>query len=57
MFVASPGLHAVEHPVYDVWLVDCKVEMGEPERQEEPEADGPLVDTPVLPPPDAVPED
>jgi hypothetical protein len=28
MFAASPGLHAVEHPVYDVWLVDCKVEMG-----------------------------
>jgi hypothetical protein len=24
MFAASPGLHAVEHPVYDVWLVDCK---------------------------------
>jgi len=24
MFAASPGLHAVEHPVYDVWLTDCK---------------------------------
>ncbi len=24
MFAASPGLHALEHPVYDVWLVDCK---------------------------------
>ncbi len=24
MFAASPGLHGVEHPVYDVWLVDCK---------------------------------
>jgi hypothetical protein len=24
MFAASPGLHAVEHPVYDVWLNDCK---------------------------------
>ena len=33
MFAASPGLHAVEHPVYDVWLVDCKTQMGpEPER-------------------------
>ena len=29
MFAASPGLHAVEHPVYDVWLVDCKTQMGE----------------------------
>ena len=24
MFADSPGLNAVEHPVYDVWLVDCK---------------------------------
>lgn len=24
MFAASPGLHAVEHAVYDVWLTDCK---------------------------------
>ena len=24
MFAASPGLHAVEHAVYDVWLADCK---------------------------------
>jgi hypothetical protein len=24
MFAASPGLHAVEHPIYDAWLVDCK---------------------------------
>ena len=24
MFTASPGLHAIEHPIYDVWLSDCK---------------------------------
>ena len=24
VFAASPGLHAVEHPIYDVWLTDCK---------------------------------
>jgi hypothetical protein len=24
MFAASPGLNAVEHPIYDVWLADCK---------------------------------
>jgi len=24
MFAGSPGLHGVEHPVYDVWLIDCK---------------------------------
>jgi hypothetical protein len=23
MFASSPGLHAVEHPIYDVWLTDC----------------------------------
>ncbi len=23
MFAASPGLHGVEHPVFDVWLKDC----------------------------------
>ncbi|MBS9477907.1 DUF2155 domain-containing protein [Ancylobacter sp. VKM B-3255] len=24
MFASSPGLHGVEHPIYDVWLSDCK---------------------------------
>jgi hypothetical protein len=24
MFASSPGLHAVEHPIYDVWLTDCR---------------------------------
>ena len=24
MFASSPGLNAVEHPIYDVWLADCK---------------------------------
>jgi hypothetical protein len=24
MFAESPGLHAVEHPVFDVWLTECK---------------------------------
>ena len=23
IFASSPGLHAVEHPIYDVWLTDC----------------------------------
>ncbi len=26
MFAASPGLNAIEHPVYDVWLNDCRQE-------------------------------
>jgi len=29
MFAASPGLHAVEHPIYDVWLTNCKGGAGE----------------------------
>ena len=46
MFAASPGLHGVEHPVYDVWLTDCK-------------GDGQLIQAPVeakkdeAPPPNA----
>jgi hypothetical protein len=24
MFASSPGLHPVEHPLYDVWLIACK---------------------------------
>lgn len=29
MFASSPGLNAVEHPVYDVWLIDCKMSVPE----------------------------
>jgi hypothetical protein len=25
MFANSPGLNAVEHSIYDVWLIDCKM--------------------------------
>jgi hypothetical protein len=28
MFAASPGLHAVEHPIYDVWVTNCKGGQG-----------------------------
>jgi hypothetical protein len=41
MFAASPGLHAVEHPIYDVWLTDCKggvVAEAEPEAAPTPRA-------------------
>ena len=30
MFAESPGLHGVEHPVFDVWLTNCKTD--EPEQ-------------------------
>lgn len=25
MFASSPGINALEHPVYDVWVIDCKI--------------------------------
>ncbi|MFN4355669.1 DUF2155 domain-containing protein [Parvibaculum sp.] len=25
MFAESPGLNALEHPVYDIWVTDCKM--------------------------------
>jgi len=30
MFADSPGLNAVEHPVYDIWLKDCKQKSAVP---------------------------
>lgn len=29
MFASSPGIHGLEHPVYDVWLKTCKTSSGE----------------------------
>ena len=40
MFAQSPGLNAVEHPVFDVWLTDCQ----KPKNalaQQQPPATGP----------------
>ncbi|MEM7777529.1 MAG: DUF2155 domain-containing protein [Pseudomonadota bacterium] len=37
MFAESPGLNAVEHPVFDVWLTGCKGGAVQPE----PSADDP----------------
>ena len=28
MFASSPGLHAVEHPIYDIWLTNCAQPAG-----------------------------
>jgi hypothetical protein len=42
MFAASPGLHGVEHPIYDVWLTDCggpaQARVAEPPIQPTPAA-------------------
>jgi hypothetical protein len=39
MFASSPGLHGIEHAVYDVWLTDCKggaAIIAEPKDADEP---------------------
>lgn len=30
MFADSPGLHAIDNPVYDVWLTECKMKSSVP---------------------------
>jgi hypothetical protein len=48
VFASSPGLHAIEHPIYDIWLTDCKggkdviVEAKEEVAPAEPELKGSL---------------
>ena len=31
MFASTPALSAVEHPVYDVWVIDCRKASSAPE--------------------------
>ena len=38
MLAESPGLNAVEHPVYDVWLTGCRDPKSKPEPQAAPPA-------------------
>jgi hypothetical protein len=35
VFAASPGLHAIEHPIYDIWLTDCKSPVETADKQPE----------------------
>ncbi len=71
MFAASPGLHGVEHPIYDIWLTDCKSPTATvaqqdapkpapppPQQQKRPPARQPSAATaprPSAPPPPAPP--
>jgi hypothetical protein len=32
MFASSPAISALEHPVYDVWVIDCTIVSGESAR-------------------------
>lgn len=54
VFASSPGLHGIEHPVYDIWLVDCKGGKTD-EAPASPAGDsateqGAIVDMPLPPP-------
>jgi len=49
MYAASPGLHGVEHPIYDIWLTDCK----EPQQTVATAAPDPAPAKPAPPPPSA----
>ncbi len=44
MYAASPGLHGVEHPIYDVWLTDCKGGTEIIREQREEPADAPAAE-------------
>ncbi|MBF0251362.1 MAG: DUF2155 domain-containing protein [Alphaproteobacteria bacterium] len=47
MFASSPGLNGLEHPVYDVWVLDCEGRLPTVEER--------LPDPEAAPAPDAVP--
>ncbi|EGP07176.1 hypothetical protein CSIRO_3184 [Bradyrhizobiaceae bacterium SG-6C] len=49
MFAASPGLHGVEHPIYDIWLTDCKGPSSTVAQQEKPKAAPPPPPPPQQP--------
>jgi len=44
MFAESPGLNAVEHPVFDVWLTDCQKPRGSVAQRSSEGADPDAVD-------------
>jgi hypothetical protein len=47
MFASSPALHALEHPVYDVWVKDCEAAPAPPKSDAETPAE---TDAPAAPP-------
>ena len=46
MYASSPGLNALEHPVYDIWVIRCTAPdpVKLPERATIPESVEPLYD-------------
>jgi hypothetical protein len=55
MFADSPGLHAVEHPVFDVWLTNCKTNepvapAGSDQNAAAPAGEAPAAEAPAAAP-------
>ena len=60
MFADSPGLHAVEHPVFDVWLTNCKTNepvapAGSDQNAAAPAGEAPAAEAPAAAPAPAAP--
>lgn len=55
MFASSPGLSSMDHPIYDVWVLDCletkkaRDEAAEAEKLGVKNEDGELNDAPAMP--------
>jgi hypothetical protein len=49
MFADSPGLNAVEHPVFDVWLTDCSQPQRSVAGPRPPQAGAPAASEPPSP--------
>ena len=48
MFSSNPAISAMEHPVWDIWVLGCKVKQSSPSTAIKPETVQPVVtDTPV----------
>ena len=56
MFADSPGLHAVEHPVFDVWLTNCKTNEPVAPAGSDQNAAAPGTEAPAAEAPAAAPE-
>ena len=55
MFAESPGLNAVEHPVFDVWLTDCEKPNGSVAQHSGENPAAGAASDPSTPPPDEDP--
>ena len=56
MFASSPALSAMEHPVYDLWVLDCDNKGAESQEQAAPAQQAPEAPTETMPA-DAAPAD